>query len=183
MSVNSSKMIPIKSRPVITNVEPLFIDKHHDRSTTVTVYGHGFWSNKNKKIYGIETTTPEVAFYGKTHVEVLRVFAIPRPAASRSEQYNIFTQSLCAYDLFSHDEGLQTKYPAFTGIEVETTAITENKLTFELPRPLSAAFVDVVVANRTGYSVGSDEYTQRTDQTAKYMTTLNLGSSGMILVC
>ena len=188
MSANVDKILPIKARPIITHIEPMFVRIGNDK-TKITVHGHGFWSNKKKVIDGIETDQVEVPFYKKGYHEPLRVFAVPQPAANRTDQYNIFTQQLSAYDLYSQsvrssdkEPTMTTRYPAFTGIELEPTAISENKLTFELPAPLSASFVDVIVANRAGYSRSSTEFFQSSDQSTANITTENIASSGMVMI-
>lgn len=193
MSANSDKLITIRARPVITNIQPMLIDirdyDQADERIRVTVSGHGFWSNKKIVKNGIVTSSVESPFYSKGYHERLRVFAIPRPAANRSDQYNIFSQSLCAYNLYEssvrpgdNEPTMTTKYPAFTGIEVEPVVTSENILSFYLPAPLSASFIDIVVANRAGYSQSSKEYFQSQDQLSINLTTLSIPSSGMILV-
>lgn len=193
MGTNSDRLTTLRARPIITNIQPMFIfikdESNKDDTLTITVEGHGFWSNKKKVVDGIETNNVEVPFYNKGYHEVLRLFVVPHPAANRSDQYNIFSQPLSSYNLYQSsvrptdkEPTLTTKYPAFTGIELTPYPTSENKLTFELPAPLSAAFVDVIVANRAGYSRASVEYFQSSDQSTKNLTTASIPSSGMIMI-
>lgn len=192
MGVNSDKITTLRARPVITNIQPMFIvvkdEDDKDDTQTVTIEGHGFWSNKKKVVNGIETLDVEVPFYNKGEHEVLRLFVVPHPTSNRTDQYNIFASSLSSYNLYESsvrpgdsEPTMTTKYPPFTGMELSPKAISENKLTFELPAPLSAAFVDVIVANRAGYSRASTEYFQSSDQSTINMTTVSIPSSGMII--
>lgn len=193
MGVNSDKITTLRARPIITNIQPMFIfvkdQSNKDDTLKITVEGHGFWSNKKKVVDGIETSSVEVPFYNKGEHEVLRLFVVPHPTSNRTDQYNIFTSPLSSYNLYESsvrpgdsEPTMTTKYPPFTGVELTPTAISENKLTFQLPAPLSAAFVDVIVANRAGYSRASTEYFQSSDQSTTHMTTASIPSSGMIMI-
>lgn len=173
MSNNSTVFTTIKSRPIITRIDPIVVDKDKNNYNTINVYGYGFWSNKNVIIDGIETTSVEVPFFSKSHVEILRAFVTPRFTYDGPARDDVFDEPLVSYDLYQQTPQLQTKYPAFSGVEVEVTAITENALSIKLPPVSCSAYVDIIIANRTGYSRSQTENTTYT----KYAST-----SGMLMI-
>ena len=181
MSGNVSKPNSIKGRPVITNIDPMFA-RINQSETTITLEGHGFWDSRDKVINGVNLG-PRVSFYNKKSIDLLRLFAVPHPTINRTEQYNIFSQPLSSYNLYEKSgEPMTSKYPAFTGIELEPITTNQNTLTFKLPPALSSSFVDIIVANRAGYSRSSRDIFQSTDQHSINLTTENIASSGMIVV-
>lgn len=180
---NTSNPNPIVGRPIITNIDPMFVRVNNTAGeTTVTIQGHGFWDNRDKIVDGIKHGQ-RVPFYNKKSIDRLRLFVVPHPAGNRSDQYNIFDQPLSAYNLYEPaGEPMVSKYPAFTGVEIIPDTKNQNLLTFELPPALSSAFVDIIIANRAGYSRASTEPLQSSDQHTVNLTTESIASSGMIMV-
>ena len=187
----------IYGRPVITNIKNLYTNVNN--KCKLTILGLGFWSNSKSLILssygtttpysltaaftGIETNSLQAPLFGKTIPEVVRTFVIPPTSG------NIFSQSVSSYDLYSHmvcasdtAPTLSTKYPAFTGIEINHTITSENNMTMNLPVPSAAGIVDIIIANRAGYSRASTDIYQSTDNTASFDTNPAVSSNGRIVV-
>lgn len=176
----------IRANPEITNINNLVITTN--TPTTITVTGYGFWSNKKTldlttaTFSGIETNTLEAPLFEKTEHEVLRAFIVP-------DNVYMFNIPLSSYDLYQpatlpsdSEPTLTTKYPSFTGLEVEPTIISENELTLVVPPALSAGMVDIIISNRAGYGRASIDPNQSSDQTARFDSTLHLSTSGKIII-
>lgn len=176
----------LRANPEITNINKLKISKN--TPTTISIMGYGFWSNKKKidfttaSFSGIETNELEAPLFDKEEHEVVRTFLIP-------QDQHAFGITLSSYDLFQpvtlpsdSEPTLTTKYPAFTALEVEPSIISENQLTLVVPAVSSETIVDVIVANRAGYGRASTDPNQSSDQTARFETTLQISSSGNIVV-
>ncbi len=187
----------IYGRPLITNIKNLYTKVNN--KTTVSILGLGFWSNNKSVILssygtstpysltaafsGMETDLLDAPLFGKTTHEVVRTFIIPPTSG------NIFSEQVSAYDLYSHmvlatdsDPTLAAKYPPITGIEVSHTITSENNMTLNLPTASAIGVVDIVIANRAGYSRASTDIYQSTDNTASFYTTPAVSSSGRIVV-
>lgn len=176
----------IRARPEITNISKLKMNVNVP--TTVMITGYGFWSNskditlQTASFSGMETEDAEAPLYSKSEPEVLRAFLIP-------EHADAFGVSLSSYDLYQaavlptdSEPTLSTKYPAFTGIEVTPSVISENELTLVIPAVNRATTIDVIISNRAGYGRASTDPNQSSDQTARFETTLQISSSGTIVV-
>lgn len=177
----------IYGRPQITNISNLV--KPADTITSHIIMGHGFWSNDKKMTLvtstfsGVETDELVAPLFGRMEHERLRAFLIPTSGS------NTINLPMCAYNLFKGSVGpndseptLTTKYPAFTGIEITPTIINENLLEVTIPPALSGTLIDIIISNRAGYGRASLEVNQASDQTARLDTTLQISSSGMIVI-
>ena len=187
----------VYGRPLITNIKNLYTKT--GQNTKLTIMGLGFWSNNKSvilssygtsapyslsaKFAGMETETPVAPFFGEDWHEVVRTFIVP-PSTG-----NIFSNSLSAYDLYGHmvlstdsEPTLSTKYPPFTGIEIDHIITSENNMTLSLPVPTATGLVDLIIANRAGYSRASTDIYQSSDNTASFNTSPPVSSEGMIVV-
>lgn len=176
----------IRARPEITNINNLKINTN--TPTTVTVTGYGFWSNKKKlemttaSFSGLETDQLEAPLFSKDEHEIVRAFVVP----AHTDAFNV---PVSAYDLYQptvlptdSSPTMTTKYPAFSGVEVTPSIINENELTIVIPAVVKETTLDIIISNRGGYGRASTDPNQSSDQTARFDTTLNISSSGMIVV-
>lgn len=171
--------IKVSARPEITNISKLSIDL--DTSTTIHVKGYGFWSNTPKLTMntstfdGFDTGEVVAPFFEKKQHEVLRAFVVPSSPC-------VYSQPLSSFDLFSYSSNLSTQFPAFSGIEVVPTVLSENELTLVVPPPVGDGTIDVIISNRSGYGRATTGSNQSTDQTARFDTKKQISSSGAIVV-
>lgn len=176
----------VRARPEITNISNLRL--YTNTPTTVTVTGYGFWSNKKKldltttTFSGIETNQLEAPLFSKDDHEIVRAFVVP-------EHSDAFNTPLSSYDLYGPTElptdsapTMSTKYPPFSGVEITPSVINENELVIVIPPVTRETTLDIIISNRGGYGRASIDPNQSSDQTARFDTTLNISSSGMIVV-
>lgn len=207
----SRENVRVHGRPVITNIDLLAVDL--DKSYSIAVKGYGFWDNTKTKMYGLETdqaNAPFVATWddptfkdrivndrkplnlrsrGKELFDLVTVYL----SASNPYMFDVFQEQ---HDLYQHlvrpwdkSPTMSERYPPFIGIKVpldDVSIRTENEMIIKLPELRVHGLVDVIIANRAGYSKSSYETfpgndQQSSDQTARFTSTLNTASSGLIV--
>ena len=209
MSANRESVL-VHGRPVITNINILSIDL--DKNYEITVKGYGFWDNSKTKIYGLETDQANAPFVASWDDPTFKDNIIENKGVSNlrsrgkelfdlvtvyisASDPSLFATPVSAYNLYDHlvkpwdkPPVMSTRYPTFTGIKIDLDDIsirTENEMVIKLPIIKAHGLLDIIIANRAGYSRSSYDVVpwtdqQSSDQTARFTT--NISSSGLIVV-
>jgi len=95
----------------------------------------------------IETSGQKYELYGDMFYGTFNVYLTGSTAS-------IFPSgSLTAMDIFTHNQSLSSKFPAFSGVPVSSFEVINNsKIEFILPEPMNAGYEDIIVVNHSGYS-------------------------------